>query len=511
MRLLSVQPDRRRLRLPLALFAGAVLLFQLAWLVSVAPFHQMDEIDHAYRAASVAHGHITSSTITAPNARGNILRAPEAMVAAAHSACRSLSYMKPGNCSPLSTPDSHGDVLIGSAAANYNPVYYLVVGIPAVYLAPDSGASMLVIMRVVTMLWCDFLILAALVLTSKVARSIWPTLGVMITAMPVLLCASVAVAPNGVQMAGGLLMWAAMCGLIFGEEEDPGQRSWLLALWALGSCCVLTSHSTGPLWFGLTSIVGLALLGKSRLVTIYKTHRRALLTALGSVLAANLYSVFWTLSAKTNLPSKLTGIRAQPSPTEYFLQPLLWLVQCIGAVPFRNNLAPTIAYAFGLALIVGFFATAVRQNYRRGRWALIMISLGTLAVSLVLNFAAYATDKNGWQGRYALAFSYGVPLLAGWIIGTRIRLTQLRSSGSYVLAISTGVAIALINVMTVIHAWNTWGRPGYATSARLSPPPTALIITLAIVAALLTVAATERLAHRRYQDLDNRADLGALV
>ena len=39
-----------------SLLAAGVLLVQLAWILTVPPFRGIDEFDHAYRAAAVAHG-----------------------------------------------------------------------------------------------------------------------------------------------------------------------------------------------------------------------------------------------------------------------------------------------------------------------------------------------------------------------------------------------------------------------------------------------------------------------
>ncbi|HWU33478.1 MAG TPA: hypothetical protein VN108_11420, partial [Marmoricola sp.] len=104
------QTQGKRLRLPLALFAAAVLAIQIGWLIGTPAYGQMDEIDHAYRAASVAQGHWTDHGSPTPEGRGYPIRVPLAMVTTAHSACARLKYMKPGNCSPLSPTDRNGDV-----------------------------------------------------------------------------------------------------------------------------------------------------------------------------------------------------------------------------------------------------------------------------------------------------------------------------------------------------------------------------------------------------------------
>ena len=46
---------RSAVRFGVLTFVG-MLLLQTAWILAVPPYHAIDEFDHAYRAAGVAHG-----------------------------------------------------------------------------------------------------------------------------------------------------------------------------------------------------------------------------------------------------------------------------------------------------------------------------------------------------------------------------------------------------------------------------------------------------------------------
>jgi len=494
----------RGLRLPLALFASAVLLFQIGWMISVPPYGQMDEIDHAYRAASVAHGHVTDHG-SSPDARGALIRVPAPMVEAAHTACQRLKYMKPGNCAPLSSPDANGDVLVGSAAASYNPLYYAVVGYPAVMLAPDSGTAMVIVMRLLTALWCDLLIAAALLVTVRASRTMWPTLTVMATAMPVLLCASTAAAPNGVHMAAGLLMWTTMTALIFGADPPRRHGTTLIALWSLASSIVLVTHPTGPLWFVLNSTLGLLLVGTKRLRALVRAHRRASSIGAGVVVVVGVLTGLWMLLQHT-LQYKVVltgapGMSSTPSSTtaaehssDVVYQFIVWILQCIGTVPFRNNSAPMIAYVVGLALIMSLIIPALLRAPRRLRWALGAVIVATLAISFVLNFVTYGIHDNGWQGRYTLAFSYGIPLLAGWMLAERHQ--RYRRFPPLLVAGALGLSVAFINAITLINVRTSITGPKWSALDGFGAPPTATVSGLAVAGGLLVVGAAMCLAQR---------------
>lgn len=494
MRTGPVASRHKRLRLPLALLAAAILAIQLGWLIGSAPFTEMDGVDHAYRAVSVAEGHITDHSAS-PEARGYLIWVPDVMVNAAHGPCSRLEYMKVGNCSAVSAPNAHGDVLVGSAAATYNPVYYEIVGLPAVTLAPHSGTAMLIIIRIVTMLWCDLLLGAAVLSTTRLSGSVWSTLGVIATALPVPLSASVSAAPNGVQMAGGVLMWAAMCALIFTPSATARQQRWLIGLWTLGSCSVLVTHSTGPMWFGLSFLIGLGLLGKRRIKDLFIEQRLVLTLAAGTVAIVGLLCAAWIILERTNVPTSLAG-HHRPGLSDFLGQPFVWILQCIGNLPFRNNFAPPVVYLLGLAIIVCLLVAALRQRYRAGRRALLAIVVLSLGISEGLNFVTFAGQGNAWQGRYTLALTFGIPILCGWIIGTHSSARQPRGGPDRVLAGSFGLALGLINAITLAHVWKTFNQPTWPKHYTWSAPPSWVIVGLGIAATVLMAAATERLAQR---------------
>jgi hypothetical protein len=92
--------ERRSVRRVLALFAGALLLLQLGWVVAFPPFWGMDEADHVFRASSVASGHWEPSTTTPSDrlvASGEIMRVRSATGP-------SRSPVLPGGTTPCTTP-----------------------------------------------------------------------------------------------------------------------------------------------------------------------------------------------------------------------------------------------------------------------------------------------------------------------------------------------------------------------------------------------------------------------
>jgi len=68
-----------------------LFLLQAAWVVAMPPFAAMDEWDHAYRAAAVAHGQLAATPTDATTGTGAFVRVPTDIVEAAQHECRRLS------------------------------------------------------------------------------------------------------------------------------------------------------------------------------------------------------------------------------------------------------------------------------------------------------------------------------------------------------------------------------------------------------------------------------------
>ncbi len=130
------------------MFVG-ILLAQAAWILALPPFRGSDEFDHAYRAAGVASGQ-WRLTEYAREGRGMVVEVPADLVAAASGQCDSLKYTGHDNCHPISDAGD-GRVTVATAAGNYNPLFYWVIGTAA---KPFHGAAALYAMRIATAVLC---------------------------------------------------------------------------------------------------------------------------------------------------------------------------------------------------------------------------------------------------------------------------------------------------------------------------------------------------------------------
>ena len=79
---------------------AAALLVQAAWILALPAFRGIDEFDHVYKAAAVAHGQLLDEA-PPETGRGGLIPVPEDVVAAASAMCDSYDYTGRGNCHPV--------------------------------------------------------------------------------------------------------------------------------------------------------------------------------------------------------------------------------------------------------------------------------------------------------------------------------------------------------------------------------------------------------------------------
>jgi len=392
--------DTRPARLrAFALPVICVLLLQMAWWAVLPMFRGPDEIGHMYRASAVAHGQWGPSGGPVPT------KVDGQLVSAASKVCHELyDEFLPDVCVARATyPD--GTVGISSTADKYNPTYYAVTGVAARVLHGDAAAWS---MRAVSALLCACLIGWAWTLSRRGTRSTAVAAGLVIVSSPAVIFAGAVVAPNGTQFAAALVLW---CALLAASRGVTGPAAPVAA--GVSASILMSTHTTGPLWVGLTVVVMLVLLGARGTIAVLRREPRWWSAATLLVLATAAASVAWTLGASTNAPQS-GGELMTTETKDIGLIPnvILWVLQTVGVMPNRFGLLWPVIYLFWLAPLAAFLVWGLRRGQRR----LVIASLTALALSIavptVLTALTYDNLGYAWQGRYGLPLLVGVVLVA---------------------------------------------------------------------------------------------------
>ena len=456
-----------------------LLLLQAAWILVMPPFGAVDEFDHAYRASAAAHGELFTDLGSPADGRGLLVTVNDGIAAAARAQCEVLEYPGPDNCVPVADAGP-GMVTIASAAAIYQPTYYLAVG--WITHAIDGYAA-LYAMRIVSAILCSALFGLAVWTITGWARSVWPLVAATATITPTVLYSVAVLAPNGAEMMLGLALWSCLIGVT--RTADPAHRRGLLTL-ALPLACVFAwVRPFSPIWLFLILLAWLVLLGAAGIRELLRSHTRLLITGTTVVGAAAATSTYWVTSHPSTEPP---GVYEIPGTRwgETLEEIPMWFLQVISGVPFRNTPATFDVYMAGLVLFAFVLLPLLRCRTPRVRVTALLTVLGALGVALWYTYSRLPTAGTLWQGRYAWCLALGVVLLAGVALEDRrlqvtktlglvfgipaLVLMQLRCL-QFVLRIETGesplrggawfsapLAVVLAVGATGLLAWLAGGR-----------------------------------------------------
>ncbi|MCW2817187.1 MAG: hypothetical protein JWN84_4642 [Nocardioides sp.] len=389
-------------------------LLQALWIVTVPPFAASDEFDHAFRAAGAATGQLALRT-PAPDGRGELVAVPRQMVEAASAQCASLPYTGEDNCYPV-RETSDGRVLVATAAGTYHPGFYALIG---TFARPLDGAGALYVMRTAAALLC--LALVALAAWLQRRRGPWVRASIVLSLTPTLVYTSVVGAPNGLEIAAGLLLWVALLEL---SDHEPTPQP-VLTFWsAVGAASLLvTLRLLGPIF--LMAVAGVvAVLGAGRVLSVMRPHRVHVGAGALVLATAGALSAAWILHAGQLAGEGRPDRSATPLVTAVasgssddaswgLITVVVWQLQTIAAFPYRDQPGPIWVYPLLGGILVLFVVAGWRAARGRSRAALALAVLVPLLLPVALTAATAASQGVIWQGRYVLPVGVGLVLLAG--------------------------------------------------------------------------------------------------
>lgn len=465
-----------RSRRSFALLLLGVLVLQTGWLLAVGPFRGIDEFDHAQKADAVAAGQWQSPDDALVTVRADLNTAVRPV-------CRSRSR-ESDNCGPTAAVTG-GRVLVYSTASAYNPVFYAVVGTLARPFAGDGYAE-LYAMRVTVLLINGLLVALGLHLALHAFRTSWPFVAAVAAITPVATYAGMVVAPNGVENSCAFLLWMLLLASCFGRADVS--RGWLLPALVMTGVGLGLLRALGPFW--LLCIATAVLVAAGRTTTWQRIPRRVRVMCAGTWGLSCALGAAWTLqvgtSAATTASVSVTGgplasasTTADPGAhaSDLPVQMIVWMLQVVGAIPYRDEPLPVLVYAVVLTLWGWLVIVGLRHATRSQRLAWCAVLAVSIAVPIVTSLA---TLSGGWiwQGRYGWPLGIGLLLLAG----TALDATPPRLPDSLVRWIPSlvGATMALAIAVSVLHVTARERRysplSGHGTALTLPDPVLALLV-----------------------------------
>jgi Predicted membrane protein (DUF2142) len=288
--------------------------------------------------------------------------------------------------------------------SNAPPLYYVLAGIPSLFLVGDSAVYA---MRLVGDLVNAALVALGISLLLRYYPRRTVLVGVLIALSPMVLFLMAVVSSSGLEIASGFATW---CGGLCVVANPQVPRS--LAIWtAVATILLALSRPTSPFDVVIIAVVLAFLIGRRGLRERLNPSLRPLwIPLVGAFLVAAIFLVIGGPPRLTGAPlahpvSLLSNVRTSLSLTGGRLR------QMVGNFGWLDTPVPTWVVVVWATCLAGLTAAALFLSAPCRR-ALPILAVLIIAMPLALESPQINRVGIYWQGRYWLPLAVGFPLVA---------------------------------------------------------------------------------------------------
>ena len=421
------------------------LLFGITglWSLSTPIFSGPDEPSHVVKAAAVARGQLIGQDALEKVPEGvkpkvvTVVRVP-AILGKAYDVpeCYAFRPNETADCAPAFT-GPRTDAATTTSSGHYPPLYYAIAGLPS--LAATSVTGIYLMRLLVAAVSAAFL---ASALESAVAsrRRGALALGTAVAMTPMVFYVSSIVNPSGLEIAAALCLWVSSIVLLLDLGPQAGTRL-VTRVGVAGSALVLT-RTLSPLWLVVIGSVTIATAQRANVRSLLR-RREARRSGTGLVVASGL-ALSWILLAgalesrdprRASQPVTAT-IRASLGGIERDLR------EMVGAFGWLDVNAPALTYYVWIGAVGGMILAGLAFGRRRYALAVAVVLAAVIILPVVLESVQAAELGFFWGGRYTLPLATGLPVLAAFAIGDRMRMPP---------EVLTRVASVLLGALALGH------------------------------------------------------------
>ncbi len=458
-------------RLWLLAFIGFCLL-HAGWAFASPYNGPPDEQEHALRAAGVMRGEL----ITGIGVNGAMQTAPDSII---RGWCFPARVEVAASCEREPGGDETPRSVL-TRAGRFNPVYYLVTAWPLGVWPNWRGIMLSRLLNGVAM--------AALLACAVVAAARWTrhrslVAGVVVAVTPMIAHLGGAINPNGIEIAAGLALFAALIAVVHEQWEGVNRAAVVLA--GVSAGVLVTPRFTGVMW--LAVILGAVLIPSSRTRLKVLARSRAVRFWSVAVGVCAMASLAWTVVAKS---ADATGAYYGYSVTGILRAATVDHVwpnmanQMVGVMGWAETLMPRLIYMAWFAALGLLVLGGLMVGGRVDRWRLLALFFATFVPLLTLEILT--ANQIGFfnQGRYFLPGAVGLPLLGAHILARRGFTAEQFRSMTRLFALLL-LPIHLVCLAYTMCRWQSGLRSLNPFTGSWSPPYGSV---LPLISAALAVA-----------------------
>lgn len=479
-----------------------VLLASLGgfWALGSAPTGAPDERDHVITASAVARGELVGDRLTRAqraaigpgNGQTSAYRSVDAPELYRDTNTGCFAFKREVTAACLHLSGSTRIVPVVTDVTWYPPAYYALVGLLTRPVPP--GTKALYAMRLITVALMAALLASAVASLRRGPSSRLRLLGFLGALTPMVLFLNSSVNPNGPEIAAGLALWASGAVLVDEVTGGAAPDGRLVRRVGIAAGVLALSRQDSLLWLGLIALVLLALAGRRTIASLWRATGVRIWIAVVAVCSAA--QVTWILVVGTFSPEHAffppLDLPAHEAIRAAIGRSPEWYHEMIGNFGWLDTPSPALTVVIWTIVLGALLALAMALGRRRWWLATVAVFGITFALPIALEFAQAVGWADGhWQGRYALPFAVGVPLLATMSLerdnaGARLSASRVPVGLAVALGVASVFAFAQnLRRYTVGYDGHVW----YFLDPQWSPPGGALLVTVGFTVAMgLTIA-----------------------
>jgi hypothetical protein len=448
----------------------------IAWAFATPLFAPPDEGAHVLRAAALARGDLTGTSVITKLGDLNEVEVPGAYVDSSEaSACFTAKPAVTPDCVP-DIPESSQSRTGLTIAGKYPPLFYVFMAMPSRLF--DVDVSMYV-MRMIACLISAAFFAMAFVSAQSIGRL--AVFGVAAAITPMALSLASVVNPNGPEIASATALWLAAAAIARAPELEVRH------VWFAGIAYVFFANMrTLSLVLAIVALVmPLALAHRGRLEELVALRVARIWG--GVVAGASALALLWIVGpgrvANVETDASISVPDAITRSWRLFVESVAWF----GLLEVRVRIAVFIwLVLWGLLVGLGaWFGEA------RDRLVLAAVFAGSMLLPIVVSLIRPAPIYATWLGRYGVPLWIGMPILSGVILATSPRAPRVRAIARrrpiapalliLVAAYVVGQVIAFV-VAAHRYAVGTNGRLLYVFDATWSAPLPHIVLAFCVAA-----------------------------
>lgn len=394
-----------------------------------------DEPNHAIKAAAVARGQLQAQS---SGVQGDplVVHVPGYFADLGMKKCFAFDPSVTAACTPPIDAGNRALTAAGTTAGNYNPLYYVLVGLPSRLLA---GAPALYSMRIISGLLSAAFMAMAFMAAIRMRRGKWPLVASAVALTPMVLFLSGSINGNSLEIVTTAAFFLNLCVALENAQTLTRVKPQIIAV-GISGAVLANTRALSLAWLSAAFIVALLMFGWRPLSAIVKDGWGLAMTLLTGVgCAAGLAWLVFADSFKS-----LGGTPSSVSPELAFAtmldRTLDYANGYIGVMGWLDSPSPQGVQIFWHFAFAAVLLGGLTSRPFNNRWSILALIAAVIILPPILQSQVITELGYIWQGRYLLALVVLLLLACG--VAMRFRSVSNSLTARSVARWTLSIAVA---------------------------------------------------------------------